>query len=122
MNTVYRFKDAAHLRPGLDPQAIGERLERLRALDGPGLTSERVVEDARDPNAPHHEHFTWDDSEAAHKHRLAEAGYLVRERAGRRNRYAVGTTLTLRHPLEAHCAVSDLLRLLVRRKRAAPER
>lgn len=53
---------------------------------------------------------------------LEEAGYLVRERAGRRNRYTVGTTHTLRHPLEAHCAVSDLLRLLVRRKRAAPER
>lgn len=53
---------------------------------------------------------------------LEEAGYLVREREGRRNRYEVSATLNLRHPVEAHCAVSDLLRLLARRGRPTPTR
>jgi DNA-binding IclR family transcriptional regulator len=34
-------------------------------------------------------------------HDLAEAGYLTRERVGRRNRYEVNAELPLRHPLES---------------------
>jgi len=46
---------------------------------------------------------------------LEEAGYLAHERDGRRNRYEIRASLPLRHPVESHCEVSDLLQLLVRR-------
>jgi DNA-binding MarR family transcriptional regulator len=43
---------------------------------------------------------------------LEEAGYLTRERDGRRNRYRVLSHLPLRHPLEAHRKVAALLALV----------
>jgi DNA-binding transcriptional ArsR family regulator len=43
---------------------------------------------------------------------LEEAGYLIRERDGRRNRYEVRASLPLRHPIEEHCQVADLLAVL----------
>jgi len=39
---------------------------------------------------------------------LCEAGYVTKVREGRRNRYTVHLDLPLRHPVEGHCAVSDL--------------
>jgi DNA-binding Lrp family transcriptional regulator len=52
---------------------------------------------------------------AAHRivSELAEEGYVLREREGRRNRYQVVPELPLRHPLVAERAVGDLLRVLV---------
>ena len=46
---------------------------------------------------------------------LEEQGYLVRERVGRRNRYQVVTDLPLRHPIEAHRNIGDLLELVANR-------
>ncbi len=43
---------------------------------------------------------------------LEDAGILLRERTGRRNRYTVSGSHPLRHPLEAHRSVQDLLDLL----------
>lgn len=43
---------------------------------------------------------------------LEEAGYLQRERDGRRNRYTVRGNLPLRHPLEGHCAIGALIKLV----------
>lgn len=43
---------------------------------------------------------------------LEEAGVLQRERHGRRNHYEVVRDTPLRHPLEAHRTVGDLLRML----------
>ena len=47
---------------------------------------------------------------------LEHAGYLDAERIGRRNRYRVHPDLSLRHPLESHHRVGELLDTL------APER
>lgn len=41
---------------------------------------------------------------------LVDAGCLERERDGRRNRYRVIGGVPLRHPLESHHTVADLLR------------
>jgi DNA-binding Lrp family transcriptional regulator len=41
---------------------------------------------------------------------LCQAGYLTRMRDGRRNRYRIHANRPLRHPVEAHCLVSELLR------------
>jgi DNA-binding MarR family transcriptional regulator len=43
---------------------------------------------------------------------LEEAGYLHHERVGRRNRYQLTTSSHLRHPIEQHVTVDDLLALL----------
>lgn len=43
---------------------------------------------------------------------LEEAGFLQRERIGRQNRYRIRTDQSLRHPIEAHCTVGDLVGLI----------
>jgi len=42
---------------------------------------------------------------------LVEVGALVRERVGRRNHYRIHHGAPLRHPLESHRTVADLLQL-----------
>lgn len=42
-------------------------------------------------------------------HDLEDDGYLRRERVGRRNRYHVNRRLPLRHPLEHHRSIADVL-------------
>lgn len=42
---------------------------------------------------------------------LEAAGVLVRTREGRRNRYALNSEAPLRHPVEAHRRVADLMAL-----------
>ncbi|MGN6150730.1 MAG: helix-turn-helix transcriptional regulator [Lysobacteraceae bacterium] len=46
---------------------------------------------------------------------LEAGGVLTRERDGRRNRYRVHAEVPLRHPLEAHCRVGDLLAMVTGR-------
>ena len=41
---------------------------------------------------------------------LVDAGYLTRERIGRRNRYAIDPSVPLRHPLEREHGIGDLLK------------
>jgi DNA-binding IclR family transcriptional regulator len=44
---------------------------------------------------------------------LEEAGYVQRARNGRRNRYKVRAKLPLRHPIEKHRRVSELIALIL---------
>ncbi|MGY1735515.1 helix-turn-helix transcriptional regulator [Geodermatophilus sp. SYSU D00684] len=44
---------------------------------------------------------------------LEEAGYVVRERVGRRNRYTVALDGRFRHPLEEHVRTGDFLALVL---------
>lgn len=46
---------------------------------------------------------------------LVEAGFLERERIGRQNRYRIRTDQPLRHPIEAHRTVGDLVGLIHKR-------
>lgn len=46
--------------------------------------------------------------------RLDEAGILTRVKRGRRNYYELKTSEHLRHPLEAHCTIEELLRMIVK--------
>ncbi len=43
---------------------------------------------------------------------LEEGGYLSHERVGRRNRYEVQTDEHLRHPIEAHVTLGELMDML----------
>ncbi|HHH31169.1 MAG TPA: ArsR family transcriptional regulator [Polyangiaceae bacterium] len=49
---------------------------------------------------------------------LEGAGTITRERVGRRNRYTLELDSPLRHPLEAHHTVGELLALLLPPERA----
>lgn len=46
---------------------------------------------------------------------LEEGGYLRRERVGRRNHYHLTGRTRLRHPLERHVSIRELLDLVVNR-------
>ena len=43
---------------------------------------------------------------------LVEEGYLTRERVGRRNRYQINRGNHLRHPVESHCTIDQILKLV----------
>jgi predicted transcriptional regulator len=43
---------------------------------------------------------------------LVDAGYLTREKVGRRNHYQIHPELPLRHPIERNREIADLLRLV----------
>jgi biotin operon repressor len=45
-------------------------------------------------------------------HELEEGGYLVKQRVGRRNRYSVVLDQPLRHPVEAHRCIGELLQFI----------
>jgi DNA-binding transcriptional ArsR family regulator len=44
---------------------------------------------------------------------LEEAGCIEIEKVGRRNRYRILDTRSLRHPLEAHHTLGDLVRMII---------
>ncbi len=46
---------------------------------------------------------------------LEQGGVLQRARDGRRNRYTIDPEAPLRHPVEAHCRIGDLLALVTPR-------
>jgi DNA-binding MarR family transcriptional regulator len=49
---------------------------------------------------------------------LEQAGVLRRQREGRRNRYQIVREVPLRHPLEAHIRIGELLDLVTPARRA----
>jgi DNA-binding IclR family transcriptional regulator len=44
---------------------------------------------------------------------LEQGGVLTRRREGRRNRYELHPDVPLRHPIEEHCSVRDLMRMVL---------
>lgn len=57
-------------------EVIRNELVRIRKKHGK-LTAEIVVREAESKASPIHRFFTWDNAEAAHKQRLAEAMQLI---------------------------------------------
>lgn len=71
---VYQWKTAS--RVTADPNAAAEQ---FAALDQTvGLTQQTVLNANRPADAPLHNEFEWDDTEAAEKYRLHQAGHLIR--------------------------------------------
>ena len=60
-----------------DAQVIGPIMLRLAEEDGE-VTKETVLDEARSKASPLHKHFIWDDTEAAERYRLDQAGLLIR--------------------------------------------
>lgn len=55
---------------------VEKELRALHSRDGV-LTCEAVLDAARPKNSPLHGYFTWEDSRAAERYRLIEAGRLI---------------------------------------------
>lgn len=51
---------------------------------------------------------------------LEEGGFIEREKVGRRNHYRVFLDRPLRHPMEAHCTIGDLLNLIHQSREDSP--
>lgn len=60
-----------------NPAIAGQVLAEIRQRCG-GITPALVVEASRDPSAPLHDFFDWDDSSAGEKWREHQAAYLIR--------------------------------------------
>lgn len=58
--------------------AIRQEMEAIRIANNGFIRPQEVVEYARNPESALHAQFTWDDTEAAEKYRLAEARALIR--------------------------------------------
>lgn len=52
---------------------------------------------------------------------LEEEGFLTRERIGRRNRYHIDGGKHLRHHIESHCTIDQLLKLVIGNSASRPE-
>ena len=45
---------------------------------------------------------------------LEHDGIIVRTREGRRNHYQINTGMPMRHPLEAHCSVGQIIETILK--------
>ena len=72
---IYAYR-SGHSVSQLDPQAVGDELERIRAEKG-SLKPEFVVEAAQEDGNPLHDGFDWDNEKAAHQHRLQQARRMI---------------------------------------------
>lgn len=73
---TFSFRDGSRVR-GVKPDVAGKELARIRKEHG-GLEPATVVEEAKSPRSPLHNAFIWDDTKAAHEHRLWQARQLIR--------------------------------------------
>lgn len=73
---VYEYKWKGTVFP-VPAQQAGEYMHDISEREG-GLTAERLLELSRDEDALMHKCFEWDDTKAAEKYRLSQAGYMIR--------------------------------------------
>lgn len=74
---IYKWKNGAG-PTGIDAQAAGEELERIRVHNNGRLEPRFVVEASRPREAPLHNAFEWNDKKAADAWRQNQASYMIR--------------------------------------------
>jgi len=74
---IYKWKPSG-APGGIDAQAAGEELERIRTHNNGRLDPANVVEASREPTAPLHPAFEWDDIKAAKAYRVDQASHIIR--------------------------------------------
>lgn len=76
---VYQLKNYAW-REGanysISAETVGNVLENIESRDG-AITKKSFLEESRPDDAPTHKLFEWNDSKAAEKYRLAQAGKVI---------------------------------------------
>ncbi len=75
MSNKYDFRSGRSIK-NVNPQAVGEELEKLRSEHGQ-LTPAVVVDAAKDPESPLHAAFEWDTEAAAQQYLLQQARRLI---------------------------------------------
>jgi hypothetical protein len=75
---VFKFRDGGTIRNGVTAEDTWRELQRIAAEHGGELKPGDAVEEAEPEDAVLHNHFEWDDSVAAHEHRLGQARQLIR--------------------------------------------
>lgn len=79
MSTMKKYQATAGYRlDDKQAQTYGEHLEKLTVKNDNQLEPAIVVKDAKRKRSPLHDYFEWDDSKAAHAHRLERARHLIR--------------------------------------------
>ena len=73
----YVYKDGGAVKNGVAASTVADRLEALRNKIGGQLAPIAVIDDARSTESPLHKFFEWDDTKAAHQHRLWQAQHLI---------------------------------------------
>lgn len=76
MAVRYMWKPGSRVR--LDAEKAGREMEAVRRENNGALTPDALLARARSANSATHDHFEWDDTKAAHQHRLDQAGDLIR--------------------------------------------
>ena len=75
------------------------------------VVNDEVVVDGPEPEVLWREVFS-SVPDAGHLSELEEGGFVTRDRVGLRNRYRFKTNVALRHPIEAHCKIGDLISMV----------
>jgi len=73
----YKWVSSSGVR-NLKAQAVGEELERIRNGNNGKLRNADVIAAAKSNASPLYRYFDWDDTTAAAKWRLEQAGLLIR--------------------------------------------
>ncbi len=74
---IYKWKSSG-APAGISAQVAGDELERIRTRNNGRLDPKEVVEESRDPSAPLHPAFEWDDAKAAGAYRIGQAAHMIR--------------------------------------------
>jgi tRNA A37 N6-isopentenylltransferase MiaA len=61
-----------------DAQMYGEEIQKIMDSNEGGLTKSLLVENAKSSKSPLHDYFDWDDTIAAKKWRVRQAGKILR--------------------------------------------
>lgn len=77
-NKHKHHKYRSGFKPPVAADVVAEELTQIWNEHGGKLKPDDVVQVASDPDSPLHPAFEWDDSVAAHKHRLRQARDLIR--------------------------------------------
>lgn len=75
MKKIYKARTGAPFKEE-DAQRVGETIESLKDRDGK-ITTEMIVDFAKDTESGLHSYFEWDDSEAAKQFRSSQARQLI---------------------------------------------
>ena len=73
---VYKYKWKATQYP-VPAQQAGEYIQEISEREN-GITAERLLELSMDKDALMHKCFEWNDTKAAEKYRLSQAGQMIR--------------------------------------------
>lgn len=72
----YSFKGHSF---GVSAEVIGNHIQELMDKKGGEITPEDVLKSAKSKKSKIHDCFEWDDTKAAHAHRVTQARYILRK-------------------------------------------